>query len=118
MRLLTRVLGGRETLAASLLTTAWILIVALPLVWLGFNLADHIRDATAFVRDVQVDGLPDAPAWLGAYRSLVSAWSVGGSRSTSRGGPAGVGQTVPRAGGQLVAGAQCADRQRCAGTDP
>ncbi|MBK5001679.1 AI-2E family transporter [Pseudomonas sp. S31] len=64
MRLLTRVLGGRETLAASLLTTAWILIVALPLVWLGFNLADHIRDATAFVRDIQVDGLPDAPAWL------------------------------------------------------
>ncbi|MGF6395025.1 AI-2E family transporter [Pseudomonas plecoglossicida] len=65
MRLLTRLLGGRETLAASLLTTAWILIVALPLVWLGFNLADHIRDATAFVRDVQVDGLPEAPDWLG-----------------------------------------------------
>ncbi|ATP49379.1 AI-2E family transporter [Pseudomonas putida] len=66
MRLLTRALGGRETLAASLLTAAWILIVALPLVWLGFNLADHIRDATAFVRDVQVDGLPEAPAWLGS----------------------------------------------------
>ncbi len=78
MRLLTRALGGRETLAASLLTTAWILIVALPLVWLGFNLADHIRDATAFVRDVQVDGLPDAPAWLGAIpfvgERLVSGW--------------------------------------------
>lgn len=65
MRLLTRVLGGRETLAASLLTAVWILVVALPLVWLGFNLADHIRDATAFIRDVQVDGLPDAPDWLG-----------------------------------------------------
>jgi len=64
MRFLTRVLGGRETLAAGLLTSAWILIVALPLVWLGFNLADHIRDATLFVRDVQVDGLPDAPVWL------------------------------------------------------
>ena len=78
MRLLTRVLGGRETLAASLLTTAWILIVALPLVWLGFNMADHIRDATAFVRDVQVDGLPDAPAWLGGIpfvgERLVSWW--------------------------------------------
>nr|WP_225778523.1 AI-2E family transporter [Pseudomonas sp. Marseille-Q3773] len=78
MRLLTRVLGGRETLAASLLTSAWILIVALPLVWLGFNLADHIRDATAFVRDVQVDGLPDAPAWLGGIPlvggRLVSWW--------------------------------------------
>lgn len=78
MRLLTRALGGRETLAASLLTTAWILIVALPLVWLGFNLADHIRDATAFVRDVQVDGLPDAPAWVGSLpfvgERLVSWW--------------------------------------------
>ncbi|MBF8671100.1 AI-2E family transporter [Pseudomonas putida] len=78
MRLLTRALGGRETLAAGLLTTAWILIVALPLVWLGFNLADHIRDATAFVRDVQVDGLPDAPAWLGGIplvgERLVSWW--------------------------------------------
>lgn len=66
MRLLTRWLGGRETLAAAVLTTLWILIVALPLVWLGFNLADHIRDATAFIRDVQVDGLPEAPAWLGS----------------------------------------------------
>ncbi|WP_028632244.1 AI-2E family transporter [Pseudomonas parafulva] len=78
MRLLTGALGGRETLAASLLTTAWILIVALPLVWLGFNLADHIRDATAFVRDVQVDGLPDAPAWVGSLpfvgERLVSWW--------------------------------------------
>lgn len=78
MRLLTRALGGRETLAAGLLTTAWILIVALPLVWLGFNLADHIRDATAFVRDVQMDGLPDAPAWLGGIplvgERLVSWW--------------------------------------------
>ncbi|CAI3807262.1 Putative transport protein YdiK [Pseudomonas sp. MM221] len=78
MRLLTRLLGGRETLAASLLTTAWILIVALPLVWLGFNLADHIRDATAFVRDVQVDGLPEAPDWLGGIpfvgERLVTWW--------------------------------------------
>ena len=78
MRFLTRLLGGRETLAAGLLTMAWILIVALPLVWLGFNLADHIRDATAFVRDVQVDGLPDAPAWLGGIpfvgERLVNGW--------------------------------------------
>ncbi|MDF2489060.1 MAG: lipoprotein [Pseudomonas sp.] len=72
MRVLTRALGGREGLAAGLLTGLWMLLVALPLVWLGFNLADHIRDATAFVRDVQVDGLPDAPAWL-AGMPLVGA---------------------------------------------
>ncbi|UVL31153.1 AI-2E family transporter [Pseudomonas donghuensis] len=80
MRLLTRLLGGRETLAAGLLTSLWILLVALPLVWLGFNLADHIRDATAFVRDVQVDGLPDAPVWLGSVPfvggRLVGMWDT------------------------------------------
>src|SRR6187399_1802505 len=54
MRLLTRWLNGRESL------------VAVPLVWLGFNLADHVRDATVFIKDVQVDGLPEAPAWLGS----------------------------------------------------
>lgn len=85
MRLLTRVLGGRETLAASLLTTVWILLVALPLVWLGFNLADHIRDATAFVRDVQVDGLPDAPAWVSSIpfvgERLVGWWQSSTSKA-------------------------------------
>ncbi|WP_312935733.1 AI-2E family transporter [Pseudomonas sp.] len=80
MRLLTRVLGGRETLAAGILTGAWIVVAVLPLVWLGFNLADHIRDATAFVRDVQVDGLPEAPTWLGAIplvgERLVGMWDT------------------------------------------
>ncbi|WP_300730750.1 AI-2E family transporter [Pseudomonas sp.] len=64
MRLLTRVLNGRETLAASILTLGWMLLVAGPLVWLGFNLADHVRDATTFIKDVQLEGLPEAPTWL------------------------------------------------------
>lgn len=80
MRLLTRLLGGREGLAAGVLTGVWMLLVALPLVWLGFNLADHIRDATAFIRDVQVDGLPDAPPWLGGIplvgERLVGIWDT------------------------------------------
>ncbi|MCU1734766.1 MULTISPECIES: AI-2E family transporter [unclassified Pseudomonas] len=80
MRLVTRLCGGRETLAASLLTCLWLLLVALPLVWLGFNLADHVRDATTFIRDVQVDGLPDAPAWLGGVpfvgERLVRFWDT------------------------------------------
>ncbi|WP_409277810.1 AI-2E family transporter [Pseudomonas defluvii] len=78
MRLLTRLLGDREALAAALLTSLWILLVALPLVWLGFNLVDHVRDATAFIRDVQVDGLPEAPSWLGSIPliggRLVGIW--------------------------------------------
>ena len=64
MRWLTRVLKGRQSVAAGLLTGVWIVLVAVPLVMLGFNLADHIRDATAMIKDVQVDGLPPPPAWL------------------------------------------------------
>lgn len=80
MRLLTRWLNGRESLAAGILTGCWMLLVVLPLVWLGFNLADHVRDATAFIRDVQVDGLPDAPEWLAGIplvgASLVGIWDT------------------------------------------
>jgi predicted PurR-regulated permease PerM len=64
MRLLTRALNGRENTAAAILTAGWMLLVAVPLVWLGFNLADHIRDATTLFKDFQGDGLPDPPAWL------------------------------------------------------
>jgi len=80
MRLLTRALKGRESLAAGILTLGWMLLVAAPLVWLGFNLADHVRDATVFVKDVQVDGLPDPPTWLGSIplvgERLVGYWTT------------------------------------------
>ncbi|VVN81583.1 Putative transport protein YdiK [Pseudomonas fluorescens] len=78
MRLLTRALGGRESLAAGILTLGWMLLVAVPLVWLGLNLADHVRDAVALIKDVQVDGLPEAPTWLGSIpfvgERLVGMW--------------------------------------------
>ncbi|NMX91567.1 MULTISPECIES: AI-2E family transporter [unclassified Pseudomonas] len=78
MRLLTRALGGRESLAAGILTLGWMLLVAVPLVWLGFNLADHVRDAVALIKDIQVDGLPEAPNWLGSIpfvgERLVAMW--------------------------------------------
>jgi predicted PurR-regulated permease PerM len=64
MRRLNVALGGRPTLAAGILTGMWVLLVLLPLVWLGFNLAEHVRDATGFIRDVQLEGLPPAPAWV------------------------------------------------------
>ncbi|NWB92133.1 AI-2E family transporter [Pseudomonas agarici] len=76
MRLLTRLLGGRESLAAGLLTLGWMLLVAAPLVWLGFNLADHVRDTVAFIKDVQVDGLPQAPTWLASV-PIIGEWLVG-----------------------------------------
>jgi len=78
MRLLTRWLGGRESLAAGILTLGWMLLVAVPLVWLGFNLADHVRDAVSLIKDIQVDGLPEAPTWLGSIpfvgERLVAMW--------------------------------------------
>ena len=37
--------------------------MAAPLIWLGFNLADHIKDANALIKDLQVEGLPPPPAW-------------------------------------------------------
>ena len=80
MRLLTRALKGRESLAAAILTLGWMILVLAPLVWLGFNLADHVRDATAFVKDVQVDGLPDPPTWLAGVplvgERLVGYWNT------------------------------------------
>ncbi|HCW94254.1 MAG TPA: AI-2E family transporter, partial [Pseudomonas sp.] len=36
MRLLTRWLKGNASLAAGLLTLGWMVLVAIPLVWLGF----------------------------------------------------------------------------------
>ena len=79
MRLLTRWLGGRESLAALILSLGWMVLVAAPLVWLGFNLADHVRDVTLLIKDVQVDGLPDPPTWLAGIplvgERLVSFWN-------------------------------------------
>lgn len=64
MQYLTRVFKGKASLAAGVLTSAWVLIVAGPLVWLGFNIADHIRTATELIKNLRVTGLPDAPEWL------------------------------------------------------
>lgn len=80
MRLLTGLLRGSVTQAALLLTLAWMVALALPLVWLGFNLADHIQSAVAFIKDVQVDGLPEPPVWLAAVpllgERLVGIWNT------------------------------------------
>lgn len=80
MTLLTRWFRGRESLAALVMSLGWLVLVAAPLVWLGFNLADHIRDAIGFIRNVQVDGLPDPPDWLAGLPlvggRLVGLWNT------------------------------------------
>ncbi|AOE84760.1 AI-2E family transporter [Pseudomonas sp. TCU-HL1] len=78
MRLLSNLLKGRESAAAAVLTAGWMLLVALPLVWLVGNLAEHVRDATELVKNVQVEGLPPPPDWLPQVplvgERLVRAW--------------------------------------------
>ncbi|EIK52268.1 putative lipoprotein [Stutzerimonas stutzeri TS44] len=80
MRLLTRKLNGNASLAAGLLAFCWMVLVAVPLIWLGFNIADQIREANALLHDLQVDGLPAPPAWLGELPligdSLVTLWGT------------------------------------------
>lgn len=86
-RLLTRWLNGNATLAAGLLTFSWMVLVAVPLVWLGFNIADQIRDANALLHDLQVEGLPPAPEWLGELPligdSLVNFWNTVDEQGTA-----------------------------------
>ncbi len=65
MRVLTRLMNGNSTLAATVLTVGWMVLVAVPLVWLGFNIADQIREVNVLVHNLQVQGLPAPPAWLG-----------------------------------------------------
>lgn len=64
MRLTTHLLGGRETWAAAILTGVWMIALAVPVIWLGANLAELIREAVAFIKNVQLEGLPEAPLWL------------------------------------------------------
>lgn len=64
MRLLTQALGGRQAAAAGVLTVCWIVLVALPLVWLGFGLVDRVREGVELVKNLQVSGLPPPPEWM------------------------------------------------------
>ena len=73
MRLLTRWFSGRQTVAAAVLTAGWMLLVAVPLVLLGLNMANHIRDLNALIHDLQSAGLPPAPVWLGEL-PLIGDW--------------------------------------------
>jgi len=80
MRGLTRLLRGRTNISAGILTLGWMLLVAVPLIWLGFNLADHIRSAMALLKDLQVEGLPAPPTWLAGVPlfggQLVDLWNT------------------------------------------
>src|SRR3990172_11562967 len=62
-----RVLGWvkqRRTIAALLMTLGAVLILLLPIVIVGFSVADSARDLTAATRKWLEAGPPAPPAWL------------------------------------------------------
>ena len=111
--MLTRLLGGRESLAAGLLTLGWIVLVALPLIWLGFGLADNVRSLMELLKNLQVEGLPPPPSWMAGV-PLIGDRLIGWWDSIDQQGVAFFYVLKPlcRRGRQLAAGAQREDRRR------
>jgi predicted PurR-regulated permease PerM len=64
-RRLVKALGGRRTLAASILALGMILVVFLPFVIVGATLADNVTELKTATRRWLDAGPPAAPAWLG-----------------------------------------------------
>ncbi|HWT53861.1 MAG TPA: AI-2E family transporter [Rhodocyclaceae bacterium] len=61
---LDRFVGGRRTLAASLMTLLVTLILVVPFVAVATGLADNITEFGQMISGVLKDGLSDAPDWL------------------------------------------------------
>ncbi|MDE2598150.1 MAG: AI-2E family transporter [Rhodocyclaceae bacterium] len=59
-----RLVGGRRTLAASLMTLLVTLILLVPFVLVATGLADNVAEFGQMITGVLKEGLPDAPAWL------------------------------------------------------
>lgn len=73
MRLLTKVLKGRATVAALILTSGWVLLVAIPLAGLVLNLANQVHHIEVFARALQNNGLPAPPSWI-ATVPMIGDW--------------------------------------------
>ena len=63
-RRLLKLLGGRRTLAAAVMTLAMVLVVFLPFVIVGSTLADSVKELTTAARHSIEAGPPPPPAWL------------------------------------------------------
>ncbi len=59
-----RVLNGRKTLAATLMTLLVAAVLLIPLVILGSTFVDDVTQATAMVRVILNEGPPDPPRWI------------------------------------------------------
>jgi predicted PurR-regulated permease PerM len=72
---LLKLLGGRRTLAAALISLMVIAAVLLPFVVIGLTLADNVQDLKAATQRWIAAGLPAPPAWL-AKVPLVGSMAV------------------------------------------
>jgi len=63
-RRLVHRLGGRRTLAATLIAGGLILVILLPFLIVGVTLADNVQDLTNATRRWIESGPPSPPAWL------------------------------------------------------
>jgi predicted PurR-regulated permease PerM len=84
---LLRLVGGRRTLAALLMTSAMILIMLVPFVIVGATLAQNVKELSAAVRHWLEAGPPAPPAWLAKVpvvgQSAVEKWQTLASDSAS-----------------------------------
>jgi predicted PurR-regulated permease PerM len=75
---LDRAVGGRRTLAASLMTLLVTVVLLGPIVAVALALADNVAELGRAAAALAKDGLPDAPAWLAslplAGQSLHDYW--------------------------------------------
>lgn len=79
-RRLLKLVRGRRTLAALIITLAMILVVFLPFVMIGAAVSDNIRDLTATARSWTEEGPPAPPAWLQKMpligKRIVDHWQI------------------------------------------
>src|SRR5215510_14399966 len=59
-----RLLGGRRTLAATLMALLVAALLVAPFVAVGLSLADNVSRLTAVISQELEHGLPDLPAWV------------------------------------------------------
>jgi predicted PurR-regulated permease PerM len=85
-RRLSKLLGGRRTLAALLMTLGMICVLFLPFVIAGATLADNVKELTTATRRWMDAGPPAPPAWLAKVpvvgSSVVEKWQVFASDTT------------------------------------
>jgi predicted PurR-regulated permease PerM len=79
-RRLLKLVRGRRTLAALIMTIAMILVVFLPFVMIGASVSDNIRDLTTAARSWTKTGPPAPPGWLHKVplvgKRIVDRWEI------------------------------------------